>query len=277
MSELNQERRNSGQYIMIGENRIRYFEEGEGETVILIHGIGQAMYTFRKNVHALSQYCHVVTLDLIGHGLSDKPECDYTIDDFSNLIIDFMRAFAIEKATLMGFSTGGVIALDVAQKRPELVSRLILLSPGGMTKTYPATIKNLTRPIISDIIFTLFSKKDIKRVLLQAYYNPSLVTSDVVRHYNRVLSNKENLDAAMRALANWNDSYISENLSKIQAPTYIFWGENDSWHSLDMLEMYESELEDVYSATFAQCGHLLHEECADELNKKLIEIVSSEF
>ena len=75
-------KKNSGQYIMIGDNRVRYFEEGEGETVLFIHGIGQAMYTFRKNVHALSQYCHVVTVDLLGHGLSDKPDIDYTIDDF---------------------------------------------------------------------------------------------------------------------------------------------------------------------------------------------------
>ena len=46
MSENNQSRRSAGQYIMIGENRIRYFEEGQGETVIFIHGLGQAMYTF---------------------------------------------------------------------------------------------------------------------------------------------------------------------------------------------------------------------------------------
>ena len=100
MSENNQSRRSAGQYIMIGENRIRYFEEGQGETVIFIHGLGQAMYTFRKNVHVLAEYCHVVTIDLIGHGLPDKPECDYSISDFSKLIVDFMDAMDIENATL---------------------------------------------------------------------------------------------------------------------------------------------------------------------------------
>lgn len=268
-------KKNSGQYIMIGDNRIRYFEEGEGETVLFIHGIGQAMYTFRKNVHALSQYCHVVTVDLLGHGLSDKPDIDYTIDDFSSMIYDFTQAMALENITLLGFSTGAVIALDVAQKHPELVKRLILLSPGGVTKTYPATVKFLTVPVISDIIFTFFSTKTVKKVLTQAYFDPTMVSRDLVRHYYKVLSNRENLDAAMTALANWNDEEIAYRMSEIKAPSYIFWGEEDTWHPLSMLDLYEDALPEVLSYTLADCGHILHEERSDEFNKKLIEIVSA--
>lgn len=268
-------KKNSGQYIMIGDNRVRYFEEGEGETVLFIHGIGQAMYTFRKNVHALSQYCHVVTVDLLGHGLSDKPDIDYSIDDFSSMIYDFTQAMALENITLLGFSTGAVIALDVAQKHPELVKRLILLSPGGVTRTYPATVKFLTVPVISDIIFTFFSTKTVKKVLTQAYFDPTMVSRDLVRHYYKVLSNRENLDSAMTALSNWNDTEIADRMSEIQMPTYIFWGEEDTWHPLSMLDLYEDALPEVLSYTLADCGHILHEERSDEFNKKLIEIVSA--
>lgn len=268
-------KKNSGQYIMIGDNRVRYFEEGEGETVLFIHGIGQAMYTFRKNVHALSQYCHVVTVDLLGHGLSDKPDIDYSIDDFSSMIYDFTQAMALENITLLGFSTGAVIALDVAQKYPELVKRLILLSPGGVTKTCPATVKFLTVPVISDIIFTFFSTKTVKKVLTQAYFDPTMVSRDLVRHYYKVLSNRENLDSAMTALSNWNDTEIADRMSEIKAPSYIFWGEEDTWHPLSMLDLYEEALPEVLSYTLADCGHILHEERSDEFNKKLIEIVSA--
>lgn len=268
-------KKNSGQYIMIGDNRVRYFEEGEGETVLFIHGIGQAMYTFRKNVHALSQYCHVVTVDLLGHGLSDKPDIDYTIDDFSSMIYDFTQAMALENVTLLGFSTGAVIALDVAQKHPELIKRLILLSPGGVTKTYPATVKFLTVPVISDLIFTFFSTKTVKKVLSQAYFDPTMVSRDLVRHYYKVLSNRENLDSAMTALSNWKDEEIAYHMAEIQAPAYIFWGEEDTWHPLSMLDLYEDALPEVVSYTLADCGHILHEERSDEFNKKLIEIVSA--
>jgi 2-hydroxy-6-oxonona-2,4-dienedioate hydrolase len=276
MSEITEARKAGGQYISIGDYNIRYFEEGQGETVIFIHGLGQAMYTFRKNVRVLSEYCHVISIDLLGHGLSDKPEIDYSIDDFSKLIVDFMDAMGIENASLLGFSTGAIIALDVAIKHPEYVKRLILLSPGGVTKTYPGIIKHLSTPIISDIIFTFFNKSMIKSVLEQAYFDPNLITNDVIRHYYKVLSNKENLDSVIVAYSNWDDSSVAYELASVQAPAYIFWGENDTWHPLDMLELYEDALADVYTATFANCGHLLHEECADELNKKLIEIFTSD-
>lgn len=274
MSEISETRKSSGQFIDIGENRIRYFEEGEGETVIMIHGLGQAMYTFRHNIHIISEYCHVITIDLIGHGHSSKPECNYEINDFSQLIVDFMDAMGIENASLLGFSTGAVIALDVAIKHPEYVNKLILLSPGGMTKSYPGYIKKLTTPIISDIIFTFFNKNMVKSVLEQAYYDPTLVKKDVIRHYHKVLSDKENLDAFMISLSNWNDEEIAYSLSEVIAPAFIFWGENDTWHPIEMLEIYEEALGDVYSATFAECGHMLHEERADEFNKKVIEILT---
>ncbi len=273
MSENTQ--KSSGQYINIGEYRIRYFEEGQGETLILIHGLGQAMYTFRKNVRVLSEHCHVISIDLLGHGFSSKPEIDYSIDDFSKLIVDFMNAMEIQKASLLGFSTGAIIALDVAIKYPQYVKQLFLLSPGGVTKTYPSLIKHLSTPIISDIIFTFFNQSMIKSVLDQAYFDPTLVTKDVIRHYHKVLSKKENLDACILAYSNWDDENIAYELSSVKAPAYIFWGEEDTWHPINMLELYEDALPEVYSATLPDCGHMLHEECADEINKKIISVITS--
>ncbi len=272
MSEINEVRKTGGQYILINGNKVRYFEAGQGETVIFIHGIGQAMYTFRKNVKVLSEHCHVISIDLWGHGLSAKPEIDYTIDNFSKLIVDFMDAMEIKEASLIGFSTGAVIALDVAIKYPEYVKRLVLLSPGGVTKSYPSVIKHLSTPIISDFLFTFFNQKMIKNILEQAYFDPTLVTKDLVSHYYKVLSDKENLDATIISYTNWDDSNIAYELSSIEAPAYIFWGENDTWHPLEMLELYEDALPEVFSATFPDCGHMLHEECSEALNKKLIEI-----
>ena len=272
MSE-NNEKKSGGQYIEINGNKVRYFEEGNGPTVLFIHGIGQAMYTFRKNVRIISEYCHVVTIDLLGHGLSDKPEIDYTLDDFSQLIYDFMEAMGIDNAALAGFSTGGIIALDVAIKHPEKVSRLILFSPGGITKTYPTKIRQLSTPIISDLLFTFFNKNMIKSVLETAYYDPESLSGDIVRHYYKVLSDKDNLDSFIVAVSNWNDSSVAYDLQSVKAPCYIFWGENDTWHPLSALELYEDALPEVFSMTVPQCGHMVHEEAADEINRKLIDIM----
>ncbi len=272
MSEI---RQSNGQFIMLGETKIRYFEQGEGETVLFIHGLGQAMYTFRRNVLELAKHCHVVSIDLIGHGLSSCVDCEYTIADFSKLLADFMDAMNIEKATLVGFSTGAMIALDVAENYPDLVKRLVLLSPGGITKSYPSQIKNLKKPFLADLLFTFFSKSMIKKVLMQAYYNPSFVKKDVIEHYYKILSNSSTRDAFITSVANWDDLNVYENLSLVSAPSYIFWGEEDTFHPILMLETFEEELSDVYVATLASCGHMVHEERANEINQKLISIISS--
>ena len=272
MSEI---RQSGGQFIMLGETKIRYFEQGEGKTLIFIHGLGQAMYTFRRNVLELAKHCHVVSIDLIGHGLSQCVDCDYTIADFSKLIADFMDAMNIQKATLVGFSTGAMIALDVAENYPDLVDRLVLLSPGGITKTYPTQIKNLRKPLFADLYFTFFNKSMIKKALMQAYYNTSLIKKDVIEHYYKILSSSSARDAFITAVANWDDLSVYENLSLVSTPCYIFWGEEDFFHPISMLETFEEELSDIYVATLASCGHLVHEERANEINQKLISIISS--
>ncbi|MBP5661874.1 MAG: alpha/beta hydrolase [Clostridia bacterium] len=275
MSESTETRGLSGQYIQAGGRKIRYYEEGEGENLLMIHGIGQAMYTFRRNVHALSEYCRVITVDLIGHGLSDKPDCAYTIDDFTEMLVDFIDAMELKELVLAGFSTGGIIALNLAVKHPDLIRKLVLLTPGGLTKTCPATLRRAAKPLLSDFVFTFFRPHTVRKVLLEAYYDPRMASKSVVNHYFKVLSHHDNLDACLRALAAWNDSAVMDSLSLVKAPVYLFWGEDDTWHPLSMMERFEDELPDVYSATFGECGHLPHEEHAEEFNKKLIEIVTS--
>jgi len=281
MSELNAEgRRSSGQYIKLGDCNVRYFEEGEGKTLIFIHGIGQAMYAFRRNVHQLSEYCHVVTLDLLGHGLSDKPEdFDYNIEGFSQLISSFMDAMGIDKATLAGFSTGAVIALNVAIKYPEKVDKLILISPGCITKQYPTAIKLAQKPAFADLVFTFFNKHTVQKILTEAYYDPSFANADTVRHYYRVLSDKDNLDCAITSITEFNADYeeVISNLSEVKCPSFVFWGENDLWHPIQTLELFEDNLQDIYVATIAECGHFMHEEKSEEFNQKVSDIMLVDF
>lgn len=270
------ERRASGQYLQLGTYRIRYFEEGSGPVLLMIHGLGQAMYTFRRNVHVLSEYAHVITLDLPGHGLSDKPETVGTLESYTDVVIDFIDAMELSDVTLLGFSTGAEIALNVSLKAPEKLRQLVLLSPGGITKTFPGCIRRAGKPLFSDLIFNFFSVKMMRKALKSAYFDTAYVTGEVVRHYYKVLGNRENLDAAMNSFAAWDDRALMEQLSSVSIPTYLFWGEQDEWHPLSMLEAFEDGLEELYVGTFADCGHALHVERAAELNKKLIALIGEE-
>ncbi|HOV68688.1 MAG TPA: alpha/beta hydrolase, partial [Clostridia bacterium] len=261
-----------GEYADVFDYVIHYFEKGTGDPLIMIHGLGQSMYTFRKNIDELSRNFRVIALDLPGHGYSDVPETDYTIDQFTNALIVFMSVLRIEKAHFFAFSTGAVIALNLAALYPEKVDRMILISPGGITKHYPFSIKALRMPIISDIMLTWgFTKKKIYNALLTAYFDRTMINEKMVEQIFEPFKNPETRDAFSIALRNFDDHIVYESLGSLTMPIYIFWGECDRWHPMEMLQEFAELLPFAFIATVRNSGHMIHEEKSREINRKVTE------
>src|SRR5512145_1232609 len=85
--------------VLVHDQRIAYLDVGTGPPVILIHGFGGSMWQWEYQQHALSQHFRVLTLDLPGAGLSDKPEIDYRPDQMLDFFVGFMDAVQIPQAT----------------------------------------------------------------------------------------------------------------------------------------------------------------------------------
>lgn len=262
-----------GQYIDVDGVNVHYYEEGYGTPVLFIHGIGQSMYTFRKNLKDFSACFRVIALDLLGHGGTDGNDSDLLIEDYSEFLLSFMNTLNIDNAHIFAFSTGGVIAMDFALAFPERVRKMILVSPGGIGDTYPSVIKNAGKPILSDLQFTFFSKSMIRSALESAYFDKTLVSQDMLDNYFYELSDPKNLDTAMQTVSQWDDSDVYENMHALACDIFIFWGECDEWHPLEMLEDFEDAIEGVYAATVRNGGHMIHEEKAREINRKSIELL----
>src|SRR5215211_3861865 len=108
---------------------LHYAECGDrkGEAIIFLHAYTDSWFAFSRVLHLLSPSYHAFAPDERGHGDSDKPECCYTADDFSADVDAFMDEVGIEEATLVGDSSGGMIAQRVALEYPHRVSRLVLI------------------------------------------------------------------------------------------------------------------------------------------------------
>jgi len=116
--------------------RVRVLESGpaNGEPVFFVHGWGCSVYVFRRNYAPLAAAGYrVVSADLKGHGLSDKPlDADaYTLDALGSHVLEILDALALPTVALVGHSMGGALAVQVALQAPERVSRLALLAPVG--------------------------------------------------------------------------------------------------------------------------------------------------
>lgn len=142
------------------DTQLNFIEQGQGQPLILLHGNGEDHTYFVHQIDRFSKAYRVVALDTRGHGQSPRGEKPFTIKQFAEDLHDFMDAKGINKATLLGFSDGGNIALTFALKYPERVERLILnganLFPSGVKPRYQWPIELGYR------IAKLFAKKDEK-------------------------------------------------------------------------------------------------------------------
>jgi len=115
-------------------------EQGQGPTLILLHGNGESSEYFEHQIPYFSKHYRVIAIDTRGHGQTPKGEKPFTIQQFAEDLNDYIDEKGIAKAILLGFSDGGNIALTFALKHPEKVEKMIVnganLFPSGVRPFY---------------------------------------------------------------------------------------------------------------------------------------------
>ena len=113
--------------------RTRVIEAGEGEPLIMIHGIGGHAEAYSRNLVRLGKVCRAMAIDLIWHGLSSKPKFDArTIPMYAEQVLDLMDAIGAKKASIEGESLGGWIAAWMALNYPDRLDKIILNTNAGV-------------------------------------------------------------------------------------------------------------------------------------------------
>src|SRR5580658_4134531 len=206
-----------------GQN-IHYFEVGQGPTVILLHGLGGAKEFWLANIGALAPKYHVYAIDQIGFGQSDKPLLDYKIATFADFLYGFMQEEKIAKATLVGNSFGGWIALDFTAQYAEMVDKLVLVDSAGLSwGRGPAVDLNPT---------TMAGW----RVLVESvFYDKKIVTDQVVQQAFSDHLRKNDGYTIDRTLAGFaaENQFEDTKLAFIRAPTLVIWGREDGLLGMD--------------------------------------------
>lgn len=127
-------------------HRMGYRMAGEGPTVVLLHGMAGSCSTWRDVMPVLARDHRVLAPDLLGHGASDRPHGDYTLAGHANRVRDLLVYLGVERATIVGQSLGGGVAMQAAYQHPELCERLVLVSSGGLGREVSWMLRALTLP-----------------------------------------------------------------------------------------------------------------------------------
>src|SRR2546422_4638561 len=113
-------------FVSFGTNHVHYLIEGTGShTIVFVHcWAGNASF-WREQVPELAGHARLILVDLPGHGQSDKPHVDYTMDFFASAVLAVMRDAHVDKATLVGHSMGVPVTCRVHKQAPEKVAALM--------------------------------------------------------------------------------------------------------------------------------------------------------
>jgi pimeloyl-ACP methyl ester carboxylesterase len=134
------------QQIEIHGRTMSYRGGGEGPVVVLIHGMAGSSQTWDAIIPHLAQHATVVAPDMLGHGGSAKPRGDYSLGALASGVRDLLVALGHERATIVGHSLGGGVAMQFAYQFPERCERLVLVSSGGLGPEVSALLRWLSAP-----------------------------------------------------------------------------------------------------------------------------------
>ncbi|MEA4914156.1 MAG: alpha/beta hydrolase [Christensenella sp.] len=252
--------------------RIHYLEAGVGEPLLLIHSLGQSLYTWRNVFAELSDNYRVIAIDLPGHGYSSRPDTfQYTADDFAFIFNGFLDALNIKSAHMVGFSIGAMYMMRFLSLYPKRVANCVAISPGGITEHMPALIHNLQKPMIATFARNLYTATDVRKLLTECVSDPALIDDYVVKQYYEPVSDGLAREALMYALRNYDQELIAEGLLPVEHEVLVLWGKNDRWHPPSGSVYFQSVLRAGRYYLVRNAGHLLQEEAP----MKLLEILYS--
>jgi len=252
--------------------KIHYVEAGTGPTVILLHGLGGSWQNWTFNIGPLSATHHVIALDQIGFGKSDKPMINYRIGTYVDFLDQFYKQLKIERASLVGNSMGGWIAAAYTAAHPEKVDSLVLEDAAGYKPPANFDYKSLANLNPS-------TREGMKQISKLVFYNQAFFGTEAA------------VDLAMAARINAGDGYTIKSLTEsitrgedfvdaqvktIKQPTLIIWGKQDGLTPITDGERFKRDIPNSTMLVIDQCGHAPNIEKATEFNAAVVKFLAGQ-
>jgi len=144
-------------HLTIHGHEVGYRMAGSGPAIVLVHGLTGSSTTWREVMPRLAEDHTVIAPDLLGHGESAKPRGDYSLGAFASGLRDVMVALGIERATFVGHSLGGGVAMQLAYQFPERCERLVLVASGGLGREVSPALRAVSLPGSELVLPLIFS------------------------------------------------------------------------------------------------------------------------
>ena len=271
------------QYTKVGSISTRYWALGRGTIVILLHGGGASVEFWLYNLTALAQSHRVFAVDMIGSGRSDKPSISYSLTDQAQFVKDFMDICQIRRASLVGNSMGGGVALQFALMFPERVEKLVLVNSFGLGKRIDFFSRLVALPLINKFSGLLRpTRKSVAFAVKPVVYDSSVIADEWLERIYQLAVLPGALNALIKlAQTNLNVfgvrsevfSPIINQLSNITAPTLVIWGQKDPVLPVAHAYVAAQGLINARLHILEHCGHFPQIEHSEKFNQIVLEFL----
>jgi len=258
------------EHISIHGHQIGYRHGGEGPVLLLFHGMAGSSLTWVPAITLLESDYTVLAPDFLGHGASEKPLGDYSLGNFASTMRDFLDLLGIDRATVVGQSWGGGVAMQFAYQFPERCERLVLVDAGGlgrevnwilrlmalpggeylMPALFPAFVRNWGDPVIRR-----FGGRGFRNSQAAEMWRSYKSLTDAESRHAFVRTMRSVIDPGGQSVSAVDRLYLTAHM-----PTLIVWGDHDKIIPVDHAYLAHEAIPDCRLEVMEGVGHYPHVE-----------------
>lgn len=246
---------------LVDGHRLAYVRCGEGEPLVLIHGITTSSFIWDDLLPILSAHNEVIAVDLLGTGASDRPvPSDCSLSAHADRVMSLVDELGFEKIHLVGHDIGGGISQILSVRKPDRVSTLGLVNTVGYDYWPVQPIVAMRTPILRQLAMASLDLGMLRLVIRRAVHRKERITPAVferIRNEIAVPSSRRAFLNSTRCLNNSDLTVISDDLQKLRMPVLIVRGERDLYLSPEIANRLHREIPSSRLVTVPDGGHFI--------------------
>ena len=255
---------------------IAYTDLGQGEPVLLLHGIPTWSYLYHDVIPLLEPHCRVLAPDFLGHGFSDRRDrFDRSLRAQTRMILGFLDALGLEKVTIVGHDTGGGVALIMGIEHPDRVARLVLTNvvaydswpiddmialgnPNWRSKS-PQELADFVAGGLPDGLHNKDRLTDEFREGIVAPYSDEEGKISLIRNASALNTN--------------HTTALIDRHASIEAPTLVLWGVHDPWQTIRDGESLAREIPGARLVRIENASHWLQQDTPEPFARGILDFL----
>ncbi len=255
--------------------RVVFYDRGSGPALVLVHGMFGDHLDWEPVLEPLARRHRVVALDLPGFGDSEKPEREYTAEFFVAALHELLQSLGVDRASVVGNSFGGILAVLYTLAHPQVVERLVLVSSGGLRpfggeekqlaveRLSEENLLALTPAVHRQMFPRIFAKCGEAQERYFAKQDAKLARADYPAYVRAIVS-------SIRLVLS---AYVLDRLREVRCPTLLLWGDRDIVFPVELARQALERLPQGKLEILPGGGHALQIDCPVEFVAALEEFL----